>query len=129
VSDEQRERMLIAEQIERAAAEEPESESVTPPADEGLKREEGGEKVVLSLSAKPAASKPAAAAPVSLKLGANPLKANPLKRPNPLKASAASGTSQEAGAKRPASAAMSAAEKLILEDQERKRRRMERESA
>jgi len=57
MSDEARERMLIAEQIERAKAdagedEDPELKSGSPPVDEGLKRDEG-EKVVLSLSAKP----------------------------------------------------------------------------
>lgn len=156
MSDEARERMLIAEQIERAKAEAGEDEqsgskSESPPAEEGLKRDEG-EKVVLSLSAKTvtglsstssssttstSASNPAAAS-VGLKLnplkpGINPLKANPLKRPNVFKASTAASSSSGSGdkandKKRPASA-MSAAERLILEDQERKRRRMERESA
>ena len=51
-SDEQRERMLIAEQIERAAAEKgPESES-PPPVETGLKRDETTEKVVLSFAPK-----------------------------------------------------------------------------
>lgn len=155
VSDEARERTLIAEQIERAKAEADEEggsdpKSRSPPVEEGLKRDEG-EKVVLSLSAKPAAvASPSPSTPIAgpsqtpavgLKLNplkanplrANPLKANPLKRPNPLKM-AASSSAQAADneksndRKRPA-AAMSAAERLILEDQERKRRRMERESA
>lgn len=148
MSDEARERMLIAEQIERAkmeAAEEDgsKSNSESPPAEEGLKRDEG-EKVVLSLSAKPAAassSSPAGSGSTpaavgfklnSLKTATNPLKANPLKRPNVFKTVAASSISasnseKSSDKKRPA-AAMSAAEKLILEDQERKRRRMERES-
>jgi DNA/RNA-binding protein KIN17 len=150
MSDEARERMLIAEQIERAKAEVAEDErsdskSGSPPADEGLKRDEG-EKVVLSLSAKPSAGLASASAsgsspsatPTTMKLNPlkptiNPLKANPLKRPNVFK-TAATGTSSSGGndktndKKRPASS-ISAAEKLILEDQERKRRRMERESA
>jgi len=132
VNDEQRERTLIAEQIERAAAAEPEP----PRADAGereLKRDEGAEKVVLSLSmAKPAAPATApTAGPSGLKMNplkakanplkanplkANPLKANPLKRPNPLN-------------ERKRAAPMSAAEALIVEEQERKRRRMERDGA
>jgi len=148
VSDEARERTLIAEQIERAKAEAGEDETsdgkLGSPVEEGLKRDEG-EKVVLSLSAKPAAatSTPTVTgtgskmAPVGLKLNplkpsVNPLKANPLKRPNVFKMAAAGSSSVGAGEKndkkRPASA-MSAAERLILEDQERKRRRMEKESA
>lgn len=150
MSDEARERMLIAEQIERAKAEAVEdarsdSKSGSPPADEGLKRDEG-EKVVLSLSAKPptglasasaSASSPSAA-PAPMKLNPlkpiiNPLKANPLKRPSVFKMAAAStnssgGNNQSNDKKRPASS-LSVAEKLIIEDQERKRRRMERESA
>ncbi|OBZ68646.1 KIN17-like protein [Grifola frondosa] len=62
-SDEQRERTLINEQIERAAAEAEASGSSepSPPADEGLKREEGVEKIVLSLTPKA----PAIASPTS----------------------------------------------------------------
>ncbi|KZP23297.1 hypothetical protein FIBSPDRAFT_858567, partial [Athelia psychrophila] len=135
-SDEQRERLLIAEQIDRAAvetapADPSSSSSTTPPIDEGLKRDEGAEKVVLSFAPKPAAAP--TAAPISFggakinPLKANPLKANPLKanplRANPLKASSTAG----AGAKRPA-AAMSAAERLILEEQQFKRRRMDRDN-
>lgn len=130
VSDEQRERMLIQEQIGRAAAEEPESStSTTPPVEEGLKREEGAEKVVLAISVKPAAS---AAAPVfkmnALKPAVNPLKANPLKRPNVFKSAAMTSSVDVAKVnekKRPAP--KSAAEQLILEEQERKRRRMDRD--
>jgi len=137
-SDEQRERMLIAEQIERAAAEvsTTPSSSTTPPAEEGLKRDETTEKVVLSLSTKPSA--PASASITlsnggglklnPLKLAANPLKVNPLKRPNVFKSGGAASSSapQEANdKKRPLP--MSAAERLIMEEQERKRRRMDRE--
>jgi len=130
-SDEQRERLLIAEQIDRAAvetapADPSSSSSTTPPVDEGLKRDEGAEKVVLSFAPKPAAAP--AAAPISFggakinPLKANPLKANPL-RANPLKSSSAPG----AGAKRPPPP-MSAAERLILEEQQFKRRRMDRDN-
>ncbi|KAG6854289.1 hypothetical protein C0991_008537 [Blastosporella zonata] len=135
MSDEQRERVLIAEQIERAAAEVEESPETQDAhaVEEGLKREEGVEKVVLSFSAvKPIA--PAAAPTPSLgfknplKVTANPLKANPLKRPNVFKtAVSSSGNDTEKNEKkRPAS--MSAAERLIVEEQERKRRRMDREA-
>ncbi|KAJ7069951.1 domain of Kin17 curved DNA-binding protein-domain-containing protein [Mycena amicta] len=132
MSDEQRERILITEQINRAKAEETEtvgpstasSSSAAAPAEEKeLKRDEG-EKVVLSLSAKPAPAPLAAAPALSFKanpLKTNPLKANPLKRPNVFKTPAASSESNDK--KRPSS--MSVAEQLILEDQERKRRRME----
>lgn len=137
-SDEQRERMLIAEQIERAAAEvsTTPSSSTTPPAEEGLKRDEMTEKVVLSFSTKPSA--PVAASTTlsnggglklnPLKPAANPLKANPLKRPNVFKSGGAASSSapQEVNdKKRPLP--MSAAERLIMEEQERKRRRMDRE--
>jgi len=135
MSDEQRERLLIAEQIERAKTEEepaatdPES---SPPVEEGLKREEGTEKVVLSFSAKPVASTMPAFSG-GLKLNANPLKAgtNPLKRPNVFKTAVSnpsSSTSTSAVSKRLAPP-QSAAERLIFEDQERKRRKMEREAA
>jgi DNA/RNA-binding protein KIN17 len=134
-SDEQRERMLIAEQIERAAAEaeSPPSNDDSPPVEEGLKRDEGAEKVVLSFSAKPAA--PAADTAPSSTLSAgfktslkvNPLKANPLKRPNVFKSASGAGDSEKTNEKkRPAP--MTAAERLILEDQERKRRRMDRDN-
>lgn len=135
MSDEQRERLLIAEQIERAKAEEEEqvasgsgSSGSPPPVEEGLKREEGSEKVVLSLSTKPIAATTTAPS-IGLKLNPNPLKANPLKRPNVFKTSASSSTpSTSSGPKRPAPA-QSAAERLIFEDQERKRRKMERDAA
>jgi DNA/RNA-binding protein KIN17 len=135
MSDEQRERLLIAEQIERAKAEEeqatPDSES-PPPVEEGLKRDEGAEKVVLSFSAKPVASTTTASSG-GLKLNTNPLKVgtNPLKRPNVFKATAfgpTPSTSTSAGSKRPVPP-QSAAERLMFEDQERKRRKMEREAA
>ncbi|KAJ8518427.1 hypothetical protein ONZ45_g4487 [Pleurotus djamor] len=136
-SDEQRERQLIAEQIERANAEAGEastSSSATPPVEEGLKRDETSEKVVLSFSSKPAASATGGIKLNPLKLSsANPLKSNPLKRPNPLKASSSTAASEPSSSsnndkKRPA-AAMTAAERLIIEEQERKRRKMERDGA
>lgn len=121
MGDEQRERLLIAEQIERAANEGPVASgskspsSVTPPADTGLTRTDPTEKVVLSFSAKPKPAPeaaPAAAAPLALKV--NPLKANPLKRPNVFKSAG------------PAKAApMSAAQRLIQEEESRKRRKIE----
>jgi DNA/RNA-binding protein KIN17 len=129
--------MLISEQIERAKAESsagPSKES-SEPVEEGLKRDEGAEKVVLSFSAKPAAP---AVAPPSLAFKANPLKpanplkVNPLKRPNVFKAGASSSSTVDSekgnDKKRPASS-MTAAERLIIEDQERKRRRMDKDNA
>jgi len=120
MGDEQRERLLIAEQIERATNEAPVASgskspsSVTPPADTGLVRADPTEKVVLSFSAKPKPTReaaPTAVAPIALKV--NPLKANPLKRPNVFKSA-------------PAKAApMSAAQRLIEEEDSRKRRRIE----
>jgi DNA/RNA-binding protein KIN17 len=135
MSDEQRERLLIAEQIERAKAEEEEqvasgsgSSGSPPPVEEGLKREDGAQKVVLSLSTKPIAATTTAPS-VGLKLNANPLKANPLKRPNIFKTTASGSTpSTSSGTKRPV-LPQSAAERLIFEDQERKRRKMERDAA
>ncbi|KAF9564149.1 hypothetical protein CPC08DRAFT_660868 [Agrocybe pediades] len=141
MSDEARERMLIAEQIERAAAEAPKEERGPSPAavEEGLKRDENTEKVVLSFSAKPKPTDPATTtAPVGFKMNAlkpavNPLKANPLKRPNVFKSAGASASSSESGEKaaneKKRSAPMTAAERLILEEQERKRRRMDRDNA
>ncbi|KAF8443165.1 domain of Kin17 curved DNA-binding protein-domain-containing protein [Boletus edulis BED1] len=134
MSDEQRERILIAEQIERAQQEAGTSSgSASPPPEErGLQRDESADKVVLSLSMKPSAPAESTPAPATGGLKLNPLKpgVNPLKRPNVFKTSAVSKPSDRADTsndkKRPA-AAMSAAERLILEDQERKRRRMERE--
>jgi len=153
MSDEQRERMLIAEQIERATAEAgPSGSSESPPPEEGLKRDEESEKVVISFGTKPIPvpdgpngqpSSSAAATPtpdpIGLKMNplkpasnplkpkVNPLKAsNPLKRANPLKASAPSSSHGEETKKR--SAPMTAVEQLILEDQQRKRRKMDQES-
>lgn len=140
VSDEQREQQLIAEQISRAAVEDDSktNDSSTPPVEEGLKRDEISEKVVLSFSAKPVASSGSAPVVVStgvkinpFKAAVNPLKANPLKRPNNVFKSSAL-TTPESGIttvnekKRPAP--MSAAERLIVEEQERKRRRMDRDN-
>ncbi|KAK7054439.1 hypothetical protein VNI00_003637 [Paramarasmius palmivorus] len=148
-SDEQRERMLIAEQIERAAAEAekqagPSRSSDSPPAEEGLKRDEGAEPVKLSFSMKPAApatadSTPAAStasAPVQVGLKMNPLKpvanpfkaGNPLKRANPLKAGTSSSQAPSSEDSKKRSAPLTTAEQLILEDQQRKKRKMERDS-
>jgi DNA/RNA-binding protein KIN17 len=139
VSDEQRELQLIAEQISRAAVEDDSSktnDSSTPPVEEGLKRDETSEKVVLSFSAKPATASPVVISTGGLKINplkavVNPLKANPLKQPinNVFKSSASTTTPSESGVngkKRPAP--MSAAERLIIEEQERKRRRMDRDN-
>ncbi|GJJ14956.1 hypothetical protein Clacol_009226 [Clathrus columnatus] len=153
MSDEQRERLLIAEQIERAAAESNETgaDKQDPAAEEGLKRVEENEKVVLSLSMKssanvatpstsaddspsPPSSQPSQTTGIA-PLKMNPLKltSNPLKRTNVFKtASMSSSTastssvfsSSDAKKKRP----MSAVESIIMEEQERKRRKMERES-
>jgi len=141
MSDEQRERQLIQEQIERAAAETPTDSSSTPPpvTEVGLKRDENTEKVVLSLAPKsttPEAGPSTSSAPAPIKLGGikpglNPLKANPLRKMNVFKNAAApsllSATEKSSSdKKRPAP--VSAAEQLILEEQERKRRRMDRDS-
>jgi len=139
VSDEQRERQLIAEQIARATVEDgneaSSSSTPPPPIDEGLKRDETSEKVVLSFSAKPATSSESTSSTGLLKINplkavVNPLKANPLKRPNVFKSSAsttATSDDQRANEKK-RSAPMSAAERLIIEEQERKRRRMDRDN-
>lgn len=166
-SDEQRERLLIAEQIERAAAEATAGKSASPDAedldkpkvDEGLKRDET-EKVVLSFNLKPSTTSSSSsssstpphatgttsstsleptqstsAPPTGLKL--NTLKdpaSNPLKRPNIFKLAASSKATKESGKEsekangKKRDAPMSAAERLIFEDQERKRRRMERDT-
>lgn len=141
MSDEQRERLLIAEQIERAAAatsDPNKPNSLTPTPEEGFKRSEGVEKVVLSFSTKPSTSETQpsqSSTDTAVALGPlkmNPLKitsSNPLKRANVFKSSAPtsaalpSATANDTGKKR----AMSAAESLIYEDQERKRRKMERD--
>lgn len=105
-----------------------------------MKRDEG-EKLVLSFG-KPAVSAASSSSSTTagpsgplkmnpLKGGnalkmTNPLKANPLKRPNVFKQGSSSSKASEVkdtGSKRP----MSAAEALILEEQQRKKRRMERE--
>ncbi|KIK67196.1 hypothetical protein GYMLUDRAFT_69386 [Collybiopsis luxurians FD-317 M1] len=138
-SDEQRERTLIAEQIERAAAEADQagtSRTETAAEEQVLKRDENSEKLVLSFAPKPedsaSATKPSAPLKLNaLKPSSNPLKpaANPLKRPNVFKAmtmSTSSSSTPEESKKR--ALPMSAAERLIVEDQERKRRRMDREA-
>jgi len=145
VSDEQRERNLIAEQIERAKADSvAEAGPSIPPEEQGLKRDENAEKVVLSFAAKPAAiasSSATAAAPIGLKMNplkatnplkvnsfkANPLKANPLKA-NPLKRPAEATPSTSSADTSSKKRELSAAEVVMLEDQERKRRRMERDT-
>ncbi|KAK0243838.1 domain of Kin17 curved DNA-binding protein-domain-containing protein [Armillaria nabsnona] len=124
VSDEQRERMLIAEQIERAAGESKEEKEEGSPVEEGLKRDEGAEKLTISFS-KPAAAESSSGPAIKMKAAVNPLKANPFKRPNVFKA--ASIASSSSGAQK-RSVPMTAAERLILEEQDRKRRRMEREN-
>lgn len=138
MNDEQRERMLISEQIERAAAEKDEPSSSTPPREEGLKRDECAEKVVLSFAPKPKPEPEAStSAPAGgLKLSGLKSGINPLKRPNVFKTAAtpkgsslaeeSAKTSEKNDKKR--SAPISMAEKLILEDQERKRRRMDRDN-
>lgn len=103
--------------------------------EEGLKRDENSEKVVLSFAAKPTAP-PAPVALTGFKMNplklANPLKPNPLKRPNVFRSTAGTSTSTDNAdnvaneRKRPAP--MTAAEKLIIEEQERKRRRMDRDN-
>ena len=141
-SDEQRERQMLAEQIERAQADAPApSSSSTPPPEEGLKREEGSERVVLSFSSKLSTSEgetSSAPPPTAFKFS-NPLKANPLKSSsNPLKPSSnplkrppnvfkAAGGASAIDKKRLAGG-MSAAEHLMVEEQERKRRKMDREA-
>lgn len=139
MSDEQRERLLISEQIKRAQADGP-STKPSPPVEEGLKRDETTEKVVLSLAPK-APTTTTSTNGTGLKLNAplkvNPLKpgVNPLKRPNVFKTAstpssatpAPADTEKTNGKKR--DAPMTAAERLIFEEQERKRRRMERTAA
>jgi len=144
MNDEQRERLLIAEQIERAereALEKGEGTSVAGATEgnemkqeEGLQRKEGEKKLVLSLSAKPIIASSSSTPSDGLKFNAikpavNPLKANPLKRTNPLKQASSSSSAAHKSAGKRNETPLSAAEKLILEDQERKRRRIERESA
>jgi len=136
-SDEQRERTLIAEQIERAKTEQeavrgPSEESDKTAVEEGLKRDEG-EKVVLSLSLKPTAADSVEKTAPSGGFKFNALKStNPLKRPNVFKSSSAkvSGDKEEASgtSTKRKDGPLSTAEQLILEDQERKRRKMERDA-
>ncbi|KAF9642981.1 hypothetical protein BDM02DRAFT_1774418 [Thelephora ganbajun] len=136
MSDEQRERLLIIEQIERAKTEEEEqgasgsgSPGSPPPVEEGLKREEGTEKVVLSFFAKPVATTTTTTPSVGLKLNTNPLKMNALKRPNVFKTPTSNSTpSTSTSSTKRHAPPQSAAERLIFEDQERKRRKMEREA-
>ena len=131
MSGEQRERILIVEQIERAAKEAGTSESNSPPAEEqGLQRDDGAEKVAISFSMKPATPAAGTPAPGVGGLKINSLKpgVNPLKRGNVLKTSKPSDSTETGTDKKRPAAAMSAAERLILEDQERKRRKMERHS-
>lgn len=164
-SDEQRERNLIAEQIERAReAGGQDDEDSTGPVPQELKRDEG-EKLVLSFGAKkqtPPADEASSSlakqdpevkvqegtstsAPIAIsassvsvkpvnvfkpgnafKAGSNPLKSgNALKSGNVFKSASKSTASSEAPKKR----SLSAAEALILEEQERKRRRMEKNHA
>ena len=132
MSDEQRERLLISEQIERAAAQSEDKHESTEVdkavMEEGLKRDENSEKVVLSLSAKPTSTPAPATSITPLKL--NPLKsANPLKRPNVFKSNAPIKTGKDSSevASKKRSSPTSAAEQLIYEEQERKRRKLERE--
>jgi DNA/RNA-binding protein KIN17 len=136
MNDEQRERLLIAEQIERAEREAREKGEGTSAAgaaedeerkrEEGLQREEGEKKVVLSFSAQPSAAPSTPSGGLKL----NPLKpvANPLKRTNPLKQASSSSSAAVKPSEKRKATPLTAAEKLILEDQERKRRRLERES-
>ena len=128
MNDEQRERLLIAEQIERAEREAREKGEGTSAAGEieedkrredGLKRE-GEQKLVLSFSAKPPAASPSTASSAGIKV-------NPLKRVNPLKQPSTASSAADKSAGKRKETPLSAAEKLILEEKERKRRRMERE--
>ena len=165
MTDEQMERLLIAEQINKAKAERNDDEvdaERLKGLEEGFKRDEAAEKVVLSLKPKTAPSPSApqtsdsasssapspapetssqSSAPTSIttsapavKVGFNAFKANPLKPTgvNPLKAnvfktsSTSSRSSDDSKGKRKEPISM--AEQLIFEDQQRKRRKMEREA-
>lgn len=166
-SDEQRERNLIAEQIERAREAGGSDDDSNEAVAQGIQRDEG-EKLVLAFGSKKNESPPAETTTTSsadpadkleeaeasssktpptptttvtlapkpgnvfkpgnaFKAGANPLKtSNPLKTGNVFKSgSKSTASSADATKKRP----MSAAEALIFEEQERKRRRMERSNA
>ena len=85
MNDEQRERLLIAEQIERAEREAREKRENTSASEEEKRREEGEKKVFHSLSAKPAVASSSAVPSEGLKFTVNPLEVNLLKRPNLLK--------------------------------------------
>jgi len=134
-SDEQRERTLISEQIERATAEQQETRDASEESDktaveEGLKRSEG-EKVVLSLSIKPIA--PAAeSTPSTTPSGGfkfNALKStNPLKRPNVFKSKVTNDKEEAVTSTKRKDAPLSVAEQIIVEEQERKRRKVERDA-
>ncbi|KAI6014704.1 domain of Kin17 curved DNA-binding protein-domain-containing protein [Pisolithus microcarpus] len=112
MSDEQRERILITEQIERAKGQQ-EAQGLTS-ENEGAEKSQptGGGGLRLS----------------GVKSDINPLKTKPSKRPNALESVATSrpveGATQSREKKRSAST-LSAAERIILEEQERKRRRGE----
>ncbi|KAG6898394.1 hypothetical protein C0992_004104 [Termitomyces sp. T32_za158] len=135
MSDEQRERLLIAEQIERATIETDASPDTkgTDGVDEGLKREGGAEKVVLSFLSKPTptvlpeSSGSSLSLKNALKVTGNPFKSNPLKRSNVFKTPSSNDVTEKSNDKK-RSVPMSAAERLIVEEQERKRRRMQRET-
>ena len=93
-----------------------------------MQHEEGEKRVVLLLSVKPAVAWPLTVPSErlklhSLKLTANPLKASLLRRPNPLKQPSAIPSTGEKPNEEQKETSLSAAEKLILEEQERKRRR------
>ncbi|KIK23495.1 hypothetical protein PISMIDRAFT_679202 [Pisolithus microcarpus 441] len=141
MSDEQRERLLIAEQIERAREqEEAQTSRSESPEEPGLKRDEGAEKVVLSLARKSSkldqssTLRPSGGCKLELsgvKPDTNPVKMNPLKRLNAFKSVATRRPAEDAtqsGEKKRLASTLSTAERIILEDQERKRRRMDRES-
>ena len=137
--------LLIAEQIEWAEREAREKGEGTSAAgvvegeekkqEEDLQHEEG-EKVVMAFSAKPTLASSSTTPsdglkPNPFKLAINPLKANPLKRTNPLKqaSSSSSATDNLKSSGKWNETPLSTAEKLILEEEERKRRRVARGSS
>ncbi|TDL17744.1 hypothetical protein BD410DRAFT_901285 [Rickenella mellea] len=141
-SDEQRERLLIAEQIERAAADAGPSTETPDDSERILKLDEKPGKLVLNFAPKPAttatSSSDADATPQptsGLKLnGFKAPASNPLKRPNVFKMAASAKTEKrkspegdEKSLTKKRDAPMGAAERLIHEEQERKRRKMERD--
>jgi DNA/RNA-binding protein KIN17 len=139
MDDEQRERLLIAEQIERAEREALEKGEGTSAVgvtegnvmrqEGGLQREEGERKVVLVLSAKPTIASSSSTPSEDLKCSAIKPAVNPLKRTNPLKQASSSSSAPDKSSGKRKETPLSAVERLISEDKERKRRRMERESA